>query len=439
MSLIDNSRKISSISSEDLFSKLNAFKIIDIRPIEAYNGWKLNNEKRGGHITCAKSLPYKWSKYIDWVEIVKSKDIKPDDSLIIYGNNKYEIEKIANQFLNFGYQNVMVYNNFIDEWSKNNKFPMEKLKNYRHLVSAEWLSKLINTRNAPEYNNKKFLIFHVFYKNRHAYEEGHIPEAIDLDTNLLESNETWNRRNTEELRSTFKKLGITYDTTVILYGKFSYPDNNDPFPGSSAGHLGAFRCALIMMYAGVKDVRILNGGLQSWIDAGFKITFKEYKKNPVKDFGIPIPSHPEFIVDIKEAKEILKDSNKNLVSVRSWREFVGEVSGYNYIDKKGRIPGAVFGNCGSDAYHMENYRNLDHTTREYHEIEKMWKEVGITSDKYNSFYCGTGWRGSEAFFNAWLMGWSKISVFDGGWFEWSNNYYPYESGILKNINKQIIQ
>jgi thiosulfate/3-mercaptopyruvate sulfurtransferase len=87
---------------------------------------------------------------------------------------------------------------------------------------------------------------------------------------------------------------------------------------------------------------------------------------------------------------------------------------------------------------MENYRNLDHTTREYHEIQSMWEEVGITSDNHNSFYCGTGWRGSEAFMNAWLMGWNNISVFDGGWFEWSNQENPYETGLPNNYEPNLI-
>jgi thiosulfate/3-mercaptopyruvate sulfurtransferase len=440
--MIGNNKKnhLTSISTEEMLVYIDnpEYIIIDVRPIEAYNGWKLKNEKRGGHIKGARSLPYKWLKYIDWIEIVRLKEILPSHSLVVYGYDKSETEKVANQFIRAGYSNVKVYHNFISEWSANKKYPMDKLKRYHHLVSADWLKELISTGSAPEYSNNKYVICHVHYQNRSAYEEGHIPEAIDLDTNLLESSETWNRRFPEELKTAFENLGITYDTTVILYGKFSNPDINDPFPGSSAGHLGAMRCAFIMMYAGVKDVRILNGGLQSWIDAGFETTTEEYKKHPIKDFGAPIPSHPKLAVDIKEAEEILKAPDKNLVSVRSWREFIGEVSGYNYIDKKGRIPGAVFGNCGSDAYHMENYRNLDHTTREYHEIEKMWAEVGITPDKHNSFYCGTGWRGSEAFFNAWLMEWSDISVFDGGWFEWSNEDNPYETGAPKNKQKQII-
>ena len=105
--------------------------------------------------------------------------------------------------------------------------------------------------------------------------------------------------------------------------------------------------------------------------------------------------------------------------VWSWDEFVGKVSGYHYVFKKGRIPGAVFGNCGSDAYHMENYRNVDLTTREYHEVESLWRQAGVTRERFNAFYCGTGWRASEAFLNAHLLGWDRIAVYDGGWYEWS--------------------
>jgi len=152
-------------------------------------------------------------------------------------------------------------------------------------------------------------------------------------------------------------------------------------------------------------------------------------KNEKVSFGIEIPQKPEIAVDLEEAKEILASPDKNLVSVRSWKEHIGEVSGYNYIEKKGRIPGAVFADCGTDAYHMENYRNLDHTMREYHEIAANWKKIGITPDKRNAFYCGTGWRGSEAFLNAWLMGWDKAAVYDGGWFEWSSNNLPFETGV----------
>jgi thiosulfate/3-mercaptopyruvate sulfurtransferase len=123
-----------------------------------------------------------------------------------------------------------------------------------------------------------------------------------------------------------------------------------------------------------------------------------------------------------------------LVSVRTWREQVGEVSGYNYIEAAGRIAGDVWGNCGSDAYHMQHYRTVDNTMRPYPEIATNWEQADITADKRVAFYCGTGWRASETWFYAYLMGWPRIAVYDGGWFEWSrdpvNN--PIETGDPKD-------
>lgn len=405
-------------------------KIIDVRPIDAYNGWKLENEIRGGHIKGAKSLPAKWKDHKDWIGEVRSKGIIPEDKIVVYGYTFEQGKTVTKLFEKFGYENIFIYNQFIDEWSSNDELPMEKLKKYRQLIDPRWVKAVVDGKIPPEHNGNKIIICHAHYRNRDAYLSGHIPGAIDIDTLALEAPETWNRRSPQELKKALEQHGITTDTTVVLYGKYLDPDNDDDFPGKAAGHIGAIRCAFIMMYAGVKDVKVLNGGFQSWEEAGYEVSTQDIPKNPVNDFGVEIPSNPELAVDVPEAKEMLKSNDAELVCVRSWPEFTGEVSGYNYIEKKGRIPGAIFGNCGSDAYHMESYRNLDHTTREYHEVHEIWEEIGVTPDKHLAFYCGTGWRGSEAFYNAWLMGWPRVSVFDGGWFEWSNDpLNPYETGI----------
>ncbi|MFW6031825.1 MAG: sulfurtransferase, partial [Phycisphaeraceae bacterium] len=250
---------------------------------------------------------------------------------------------------------------------------------------------------------------------------GHIPGAIALNTNDLESPETWNRRSPEELRLALAAHGITRNATVVVYGRFSFPSNDDPYPGQAAGHLGAMRCAAILLWAGVEDVRVLNGGMNRWEEAGLPVSTEPTRPTPATDYGGEIPGRPEVFVDTPEAKRLLASDDGELASVRSWDEFVGRVSGYHYIERKGRIPGAVFADCGSDAYHMENYRNLDYTTRNYEAIAAMWERAGLTPDKHVAFYCGTGWRGSEAFFNAWLMGWPRVSVYDGGWMEWSSD------------------
>ncbi len=429
---------LKEVTTQDLQNNLEkeGIHIIDVRSVDAYNGWKLNGELRGGHIKGAKSLPQKWTNYIDWIEIVQHKNISPENKVVIYGYSNDDADKVAERFLKSGYNKVYVYYGFVDEWSAEESLPMEHLPRFKNLVSASWVKQLISGDKPEHYRNQKHVIVHTHYRNRDAYLSGHIPGAIDMDTLALEAPETWNRRSPEELKKVLEEHGITTDTTVVLYGKFMFPDNADEFPGSAAGDIGAIRNAFIMMYAGVQDVRILNGGYQSWDDEGYEISYADEPKNKVSDFGTAIPAHPELAVDTPEAKEMIASSKAELVCVRSWAEYIGEVSGYNYIEQKGRIPGAIFADCGSDAYHMENYRNLDHTTREYHEVAEIWKSNGITPNKHLAFYCGTGWRGSEAWFNAWLLGWPRVSVYDGGWFEWSADpRNPFETGVpVKSVS-----
>ena len=171
------------------------------------------------------------------------------------------------------------------------------------------------------------------------------------------------------------------------------------------------------------ELRLANGRLAPWV------------------FGLPVAElragylwandRPGWGVDIDEAKQIIADPDgAALVSVRTWREHIGAVSGYNYIGPAGRIKGDVWGNCGSDAYHMQHYRNVDNTMRAYPEITANWAEAGILPDKWVAFYCGTGWRASETWFYAYLQGWQRIAVYDGGWFEWSADpANPIETGL----------
>ncbi|MFO7893178.1 MAG: rhodanese-like domain-containing protein [Longimicrobiales bacterium] len=419
------------ISTSELRHRLEdpRTQLVDVRPMHAYNGWRLRGEPRGGHLPGARALPFKWSGYLDWIEIVREKGLRPGDPVVVYGHDEGETEDVASQFRRAGYEDVQVYHGLDDEWCTDEALPLDRLPRYTHLVPPEWLDGLLTDGRAPEHTGGEVVVCHAHYRNHDDYAAGHIPGAVSLETTLLESPETWNRRSPAEVRDALLALGITADTTVVLYGRFSFPDNSDPFPGSSAGQLAAFRCAFIMLWAGVKDVKVLNGGLQSWLDAGLATSTEEEVPVPAAEFGIEVPGAPELAVDVPGARELLASEDGNLVSVRSWPEYIGEVSGYNYIEKTGRIPGSVFGNCGSDAYHMENYRNLDHTTREYGEVAASWRSVGVTPEKRNAFYCGTGWRGSEAFFNAWLLGWPRAAVFDGGWFEWSSDpANPVETG-----------
>lgn len=417
-------KNVPTLSTNELKSLMNekTGKVIDIRPIAAYNGWQLRDERRGGHIPKAKSIPLQWTRYMDWVEVLEEKDIQKDEPVVVYGYDEGNIRSMAKKLLDLDYTNVRIYLGFSTKWSPNEDLPLDRLERYQQLVHPQWVKQLIDGERPPKYDNDDYVICHSHYGYIEDYEKGHIPGAIALNTNWLESTETWNRRTPEELRERLERLGIRRDTTVVMYGRFSAPVyDEERFPGKSAGHLGAMRSAAILLYAGVEDVRILNGGITSWEDAGYELSTENADTQPIDDFCAEIPGRPEVMIDTLQAKEYLASDNAELVSVRSWAEFMGDRSGYHYIEKKGRIPGAVFGNCGSDAYHMENYRNFDHTMREYQEVADTWIKERLTPDKKLAFYCGTGWRGSEAFWNAWLMGWPNVAVYDGGWYEWSRD------------------
>lgn len=400
---------------------IDSHRILDVRPVDAYNGWALQGERRGGHIQGAKILPVSWTDEENWDEIVRNKDVMPNHQIVVYGYSRDDAAEVAERFLLSGYQKVSLYTRFVEEWAANESLPMQRMERFEKLVYPGWVRQLVSGQRPAGFNGKRYAICHCHYRNKADYDIGHIPGAIALDTLALESADTWNRRSAQELEQALMRLGICADTTVVVYGRFSSPRNSDPHPGSKAGHLGAIRCGVLMMYAGVRDVRILNGSISAWGNEGYPLSSDELKPEPLSEFGDRVPARPEIFIDTPQVKALLRSGNGNLISVRSWNEFIGRVSGYNYVFKKGCIPGAIFGNCGSDAYHMENYRNVDLTTREYHEVKAMWNDSGITADRYNVFYCGTGWRASEAFLNAYLMGWEKIAVYDGGWYEWSSD------------------
>lgn len=354
-------KRITELSTAELSARIRNFKyqLIDIRPIEAFNGWKLKGEVRGGHLPGAKSIPLKWTKYLDWVEVLEEKNISSGRPVIIYGYTADETAGMAEKLQALGYKNILIYNQFVQEWSADPERPLERLERYHKLVYPDWIRQLIHDENPPAYEGRNFVICHSHYGYPEDYLKGHIPGAVAMDTNTLESTDTWNRHSPDELNKALTNLGIRHDTTVVVYGRFSSPKyNEDPFPGKSAGHLGAIRCAALMMYAGVKDIRILNGGITSWEQESYDLSVEDNQTVPVENFGMDIPAHPEYMIDTPEARQLLASEEGELVSIRSWEEFTGIRSGYHYIDKKGRIPGAVFGNCGSDAYHMEKLPQL---------------------------------------------------------------------------------
>ncbi len=216
----------------------------------------------------------------------------------------------------------------------------------------------------------------------------------------------WNKVADADLLQCLLANGIGHHSCVILYGR-----NN----------LAAARVAHLLLYAGVQDVRLLDGGLAAWNAAGLPLSRAGHAvRTPISSFGGTFPAHPEYLIDTAQAKRILQTPDSTLVSIRSWAEFCGQTSGYSYILACGEIPGARWGQAGfdGDVNSMSAFQHADGCMKPGIEICRFWHEAGIHPGHHNAFYCGTGWRASLAFFYAWVMGWENISVYDGGWHEW---------------------
>ncbi len=417
--------KISTISTAELQSRLDdpTTLILDLRPLAAYNGWGRGREARGGHIPGALALPSEWLSLVDEGDLSKllaDKGVDRDKTLVVYGVATEQARFFGTELHQLGHR-VLVYDEW-DQWADHHRLPLERLPNYEKLVYPEWLRQLLAGERPDTFIGDQFLVFHVNFGVPEEYEDSHIPGALYLDTNWLENSEDWNRRSPEELEAVLASLGISPETTVVLYGRDTVGNPNEKWPGRRAGQIAATRAAAILKYAGVDDVRLLDGGYDHWVRSGYPLEIERRLPVPIDRFGRAIPQRPELIIDIADAKAILADpESAALVSVRTWKEHTGQVSGYNYIEPKGRISGDVWGNCGTDAYHMQHYRNVDNTMRAYPEIAANWADAGITPDKWVAFYCGTGWRASETWFYAYLMGWDRIAIYDGGWFEWSQD------------------
>lgn len=285
----------------------------------------------------------------------------------------------------------------------------------RQLMSARQLHAFFTTRFYDEPRAGAIRLFDVGTDGSTAFAAGHIPHAGYLDTTWFEGAPFWNKVEDAVLLQVLLEHGVRADTTVILYAR---------------NQLAAARVAHLLLYAGVRDVRLLDGGFDAWRREGLPLAIGLPQRfSTAADFGGTFPANPEYLIGLDEARAMLARPDAVLASIRTWDEFTGRTSGYNYIPACGDIPGARWGRAGTnaDVNSMSAYQHAGGSMREPAEIEAMWRDTSITRERSVAFYCGTGWRASMAFMYAWLMGWEHIALFDGGWFEWSACFHRTKS------------
>lgn len=417
--------EIKTIATKELQDKLSddSWVVVDTRINDAFNGWKLDEVERGGHIKGAVDFSANWltvdskDKEKTLENALETKGIEKDKNIVLYDANGKDAKSVANYLSEKGYKNLYTYN--IYDWAKDESLPMESYENYEMLVPATIVNDILDGEKPETFENSKNIkiVEASWGEEAEAYSKGHVPTSVHINTDAIEPPPQWMLASDEELAKFANDYGFTKDDTVIVTG----PDV-----------MASYRVAVVLRYIGINDVRVLNGGNYAWTSAGYELETKSNKPVAGNDFGATIPANPDLIDTQAELKEMLKDSNNVLVDNRSWDEYIGKVSGYSYHDKKGRIPGAVYGYAGTSSTTLEDYRNIDNTMRNADEIKALWEKSGIDTNKHLIFMCGSGWRAAEVLTYANVMGFENTSLYSDGWIGWSNDTSnPTETGEPK--------
>ena len=112
----------SPISISELADSLSSEneKLIDVRQVDAWNGWSLKGESHGGHITGATSIPLRWLRELGAATSLSelpAADITPTNELIVYGHGRDDAGEAAARLEALGFDAVRVFENGLPVWA----------------------------------------------------------------------------------------------------------------------------------------------------------------------------------------------------------------------------------------------------------------------------------------------------------------------------------
>jgi len=245
-------------------------------------------------------------------------------------------------------------------------------------------------------------------RTQKQYQEGHIPGAVSLPVSDVngEGEDRDNLASIPKIEALFGGLGIRMDRPVVVYD-------------GAVDHRPAARLFWALEVHGHPQAAILNGGLPAW---------QKMVPLPLQT-AVPTVRPQAFVAILQPNRlatqlQVLRASSTSgslLLDARSRPEYTGETSGGT---RKGHIDGAQHHNFA------DNLVNDGQSgTCRLQSIEELQAQYArLPADASIIAYCNTGTHASVSYLALRALG-RDVSVYDGGWVEWSANpHLPIRTG-----------
>ncbi|HEY8317667.1 MAG TPA: sulfurtransferase [Amnibacterium sp.] len=229
---------------------------------------------------------------------------------------------------------------------------------------------------------------------RPAYRAGHVPGAVfvDLNTELAGPASPAEGRHPlpgpGALEAAARRWGIRGDSAVVVY--------------DDLGGMSAARAWWLLADAGV-DVRLLDGGLGAWRDAGLPL--EEGETRP-EGGDVVLGRGRMPVLDLDGAAGF----EGTLLDARARERYRGEVEPVD--PKAGHIPGAVSAptaeNLGPDGRFLQS-----------EVLRRRFEGLGVRDGVPVATYCGSGVTAAHQAVALLLAGF-RPAIYPGSWSQWSN-------------------
>lgn len=238
-----------------------------------------------------------------------------------------------------------------------------------------------------------------------TYLTGHVPGAVyvSLDDELASHGEPTDGRHplpdVAALQESARRWGIGPGSTVVAY--------------DGEGNMAAARAWWLLRWAGLTDVRLLDGALPAWVAAGQPLETDDVVPTP-GDVELTAGALPTL--DVDDVAAFAEEGT--LLDARAAERFRGEVEPID--PKAGHVPGAVSAPTGA---------NLapDGTFLPAAELRRRFEDLGVSDDVPVAAYCGSGVTAAHQLAALEIAGFDA-TLYPGSWSQWSNLDKPVATG-----------